>query len=105
MNKEYVDKAIEDFKQRITYEKDFCEYLYKEQTIRVLACKYAYYICNNPFISDAGYDIAERSWFIMGRALSYLKEDETSPCIDWDDKHLLAIEAIELANKLMRVKK
>jgi hypothetical protein len=81
-------------------EKDFCQSLYHDATVKLLAAKYAYYIACKPYLSDASYDGLEKSWYIMGRALELLKEDETSPCVDFDERHPLAKEAIELANRL-----
>lgn len=92
---------IAEFKKRMETELEFCEELFEDATIKLLACKYAYYECNNPYIKDYAYDLNEKSWYIMGRALGKLKEDETSPCIDWNSKHPLAEKAIILANKLM----
>lgn len=97
-------KGIVEFQERMKTELDFCEELYRYATVRLLACKYAYYICNNNFIEDYAYDIAEKGWYVMGRALGHLREEDTSPCIDFDEKHPLAQEGAELAKKLMRKK-
>jgi hypothetical protein len=96
-----VDAEIQAFKTRIETEREFCEELYQYATLRLLAAKYAYYVCSNPYLSDYAYDGLEQSWYIMGRALGYLKEDEHTPCVDFDEKHPNAEEAVELAKKLM----
>lgn len=99
-----MNERVEEFKKRIEIEKEFCEELYRHATVRLMACKYAYYICNNNFIDDIAYDLLEKSWYIMGLALGHLTEEDTSPCIDFDEKHPLAIEGKLLAEKLMRKK-
>jgi hypothetical protein len=96
------EQRVIDFKKRMETEMEFCEELFKDATVRLMACKYAYYIKNNNFIDDYAYDLEEKGWFAMGVALGHLKETETSPCIDFDEKHPLAQAGIELANKLMR---
>lgn len=93
-------ERIEDFKKLINEDKKYCEQLYHYATVRLMAHKYAYYVQSGNFISDDGYDCEEKSWYVMGRALGHLKEDEKSPCIDFDEKHPLAKEGIELAKKL-----
>lgn len=95
-----MNDKIEEFKLRIRVESEYCEELYRHATIRLLAHKYAYYVLNGHYIEDIGYDGEEKSWYVMGRALGYLKEDETSPCIDFDEKHPLAKEAIEYSKTL-----
>lgn len=95
-------QRMADFKLRIEEDRDFCESLYLDLTIRLMACKYAYYICNNNFIEDYAYDMDEKSWHMMGMALGHLTEEDTSPCIDFDEKHPQAEAGIKLAKKLMR---
>jgi hypothetical protein len=95
-----IDERIKEFQARFPTEKDFCEELYRDATIKLLAAKYAYYVLSQPYLKDITYDLMEKSWYVMGRALGHLKEDETTPCVDWDEKHPLANEAIELANRL-----
>lgn len=96
-----LNPRIEEFQNRIESEgREFCEELYRYATIRLLAHKYAYYVMNGHFISDGAYDGEEKSWYVMGRALGLLKEDETSPCVDFDTKHPLASEAITYAQTL-----
>jgi hypothetical protein len=92
--------SVEAFKERIKKERAYCEELYRWATIRLLAHKWAYYVCSRNYIEDIAYDGEERSWYMMGRALGLLKEDETSPCIDFDEKHPLANEAIKYAKTL-----
>ena len=99
-----INSRIDDFKKRMETELEFCEALFQCMTIRLLAAKYAYYVKSSPFMEDMAYDFAEKCWYIMGRALGHLKEDEISQCIDFDDNHLFAPEAIKEANKLMRSK-
>lgn len=96
---EYIKKSIEEFQERIKTEKDFCEELFREQTIRILAMKYEYYILNKTHFKDHVYDMGEKLWYIMGIALGNLKEDETSPCVGFDENHPLSKEAIKLAEK------
>jgi hypothetical protein len=90
-----INERIKEFKARIINEEDYCKELYTYATIRLLAAKYGYYIMSETFIEDKTYDIEEDSWYVMGRALDALKEDETSPCIGFDEQHPLAIEAIQ----------
>lgn len=98
-----VNKSIEEFKVRIEKDgKDFCQELFERATVRLMAHKYAYYVCHNNFVSDYAYDFEEKSWYVMGRALGFLKEDETSPCVDYDPKHPYAEEGRKLAERLMR---
>lgn len=95
-----VEERIEEFKVRMQTELEWCEELFRYATIRLLALKYAYYVQSRTIIEDIAYDGEEKSWFVMGRALGRLKEDETSPCVDFNEKHEYAKEAIELANIL-----
>jgi hypothetical protein len=95
-----IEERIEEFKKRIEIEPEFCRELFDHATVRLLCHKYAYYVLNKHFIEDIGYDLEEKSWFVMGRALGLLKEDETSPCIDFDPNHPKANEGIALANTL-----
>ncbi len=99
---EDIHMRIEEFKERMKTELEFCHELFRYATVRLLASKYAYYECSNSYEDDVAYDLGEKSWYVMGRALNVLTEDETSPCVDWDSRHPLANEAIELANRLMR---
>lgn len=96
-----IDKRIQEFKERIAVEPEFCAELFEYATLRLLASKYAYYILDNNFIKDVAYDLEEKDWYVMGRALGKLDEDETSPCLDFDYNHPMAEKAIELANKLV----
>nr|BFD64800.1 hypothetical protein BdHM001_34810 [Bdellovibrio sp. HM001] len=97
-----LQKRIDEFKERFQQERDFCEQLFQEATVRLMAAKYAYYVHSNPFIDDTAYDIAEKSWYVMGIALGHLKEEETSPCVDFDENHPKAKEGMALAKKLMK---
>lgn len=96
-----IEARIEAFKERVeTDGQKYCIYLFNLATIRLLAHKYAYYQLGGHFISDDGYDIEEQSWFVMGRALGLVAEDETSPCVGFDHNHPLAEAGKELASKL-----
>lgn len=75
--------------------------LFKYMTLRLMAAKYAYYILSEPYIKDYAYDDDERAWFALGRKLGLLKEDEISPCIDFDFKHPLAEDAKLLGTYLV----
>lgn len=97
-----IQKKIDFFKNRIISEPEFCLELFNNLTVRLLALKYAYYIKNEELVKDYSYDGSEKEWYAMGLALDLLKEDETSPCIDFDYKHPKAEEAIALAEKLLR---
>jgi|SRR5665213_2907856 len=90
----------EAFRKRMETELEWCHELFKYATIRLLALKYAYYVESRTIVEDLAYDMDEKSWFMMGRELGLLKEDETSPCIDFDPKHPYADEAIALAKTL-----
>lgn len=92
---------MEEFLKRIEEDREFCEELYRDATVRLLAHKYAYYVMCVHFIEDYAYDIFERNWHMMGMALGHLKQDETSPCIDFDLTHPLAKEGIALAKRLV----
>lgn len=97
-----VDEGIESFKKRMETELEFCKELFEDATIKVMAAKYAYYIESNPYKDDYSYDVLEKQWYIMGRALGLLTEEDTSPCIDFDEKHPMAKKGIALAKRLMR---
>lgn len=98
--KDEMDMKIEEFQNRAIKEFEFCHQLYRTATIRLLAAKYHYYVLNTTIMDDIAYDLCESSWYCMGIALGMLKEDETSPCIDFDHKHPLAQEGIALAKIL-----
>ena len=95
-----VEQRIEWFKVR--EDREFCEQLYKETTIRLLAFKYAYYVKGETLVKDQTYDNEEQSWYVMGAALGYLKEDETSPCVGWGSGHKWAKEAVQLAESFLK---
>lgn len=94
-----MHERIEAFKARMEVERAYCEGLFHWATVRLLAHKYAYYILGGYYITDDGYDIEERSWYVMGIALGLLKEDETSPCVGFDWKHPKARRALKLVAK------
>jgi hypothetical protein len=103
MNKNLTER-IENFKKRIEIDSlDFCLSLFEYSTTRLLAFKYAYYILSEELVKDQTYDAEEKSWYIMGRALDMIKEDETSPCIDFNFNHPLANDGIALAKTLLRL--
>ena len=97
-------KRIEETRSRIeTDGMEFLGTLFRYAEIRIMAAKYVYY--NHPkmvFMEDLQYDIEETNWYIIGRAIGALKEDETSPCIDWDPKQRFAPEAKCLGLRLMK---
>ncbi len=98
-----METRIKDFEKRIKRDGvDFCKSLFEHATIRLLAHKYAYYVESNPYIDDVAYDIEEKSWYVMGRALGLLDEDHTSPCVDFDPQHFFADKGRELAKELIR---
>lgn len=97
-----TEDGIAEFQKRMETELDFCHELFETATIRLMAAKYAYYVAHGHFMEDYAYDICEKGWYVMGRALGLLKEDETSPCLDFDEKHPKAAEGMALAKKLMR---
>jgi hypothetical protein len=94
----------EAFRKRMETELEWCHELFKYATIRLLALKYAYYVESRTIVEDVTYDGEEAGWFMMGSCLGLLKEDETSPCIDFDPKHPYADEAIALAKTLKEKK-
>lgn len=101
MSRPTQEEQIKAFQARFESERDWCEELFQDATVKLMACKYAYYVCNNPYNSDYWYDDLEAQWYMMGLALGHLKEGEHSPCIDFDEKHPMAQKGIELAKKLM----
>lgn len=97
-----IDERISAFQKRIETEPEYCLELFELATVQLMSAKYAYYVKSNPYIDDLGYDITEKSWYVMGRALGILDEDVTSPCIDWDETHPMAEKGIELYKRLKR---
>lgn len=94
---------IKDFEARAEQDPQFCAELFEYATVRLLAFKYAYYVLSGQIVHDKTYDAEEQSWYVMGRALKQLEKDETSPCIDWNNKHPLAEQGKLLAEKLLRL--
>jgi hypothetical protein len=93
-----LEERIKDFEARIEADgREFCLELFEHATVRLMAHKYAYYILSTEFIKDIAYDGEEKSWFVMGRALGLLKEDETSPCVDFDPHHPKAEAGVAMA--------
>ena len=88
------------FTARLVTERAFCEQLFRYATIRLLAHKWAYYVHSAHYTEDYAYDLEEQSWYMMGRVLGHLREDETSPCVDFNSAHPLADEAIAYAKTL-----
>lgn len=72
------------------------EKLFEKLTIELLSAKYAYYVKSRSYFSDYNYDMLEKSWEFLGKALN---REETSPCIDFDKNHPLASKAIEVYKK------
>lgn len=96
---------IKEFKERIAVDgREFCLELFNHATLRLLAHKYAYYVLNKPYIDDTTYDLEEKTWYVMGRALKEVEKGCHSPCVEFDKKHPLAKEAIRLAKNLARGK-
>jgi len=104
LSDEVTTLGIQRFQLRMETELEFCRSLYRNATVRLLCHKYAYYVLSEQTVKDVTYDLEERHWFQMGRALGVLREDETSPCVDFDPAHPLASEGISLAKKLLRIK-
>ena len=98
-----LEKSIADFKERIKEEPDFCQELCEYAELKLMALKYCYYVLNIEIEKDYAYDLQEKQWYIMGRALGYLNEEDFSPCVGWNPEHPLAEEAIVLAKKWARV--
>lgn len=95
------EERIKEFEKRIEEDgREFCQSLFEYATVRLICHKYAYYVLHVHFVEDIAYDGEEKSWFIMGRALGALRDDETSPCVDFDPTHPKANEGIALANSL-----
>lgn len=96
-------KLMEDyreFKLRTKEDPDYCLELFHYATVRLLAFKYAYYVLNKYIAEDIQYDGEEKCWYLMGRALKLLDKNETSPCVGFDAKHVLAQKGMELAISL-----
>lgn len=104
MNSEQIQVAIIAFKKRMETELDYCNELFHNSTIRLLAAKYDYYVLcrNETWMSDIGYDMTEQGWYVMGRALGLLEPDETSPCVGFDNNHPLAQQGKELCLKFTK---
>lgn len=74
---------------------------FEQLTIDLFCHKYLYYELNQPIISDYDYDMLERKWAKLGQELGLLSEDDTMPCIGFDEKHPMAAKGKEKAlNKL-----
>lgn len=104
LSDEYLKKSIKEFKERIKKEPEVCMRLFKHTEIHLMAMKYAYYVVGIPYVKDVTYDGVERSWYIMGRALGILNENETSPCVGFDENHKYAKRARLIAYKLRKRK-
>jgi hypothetical protein len=102
MTTEDSAQRIVEFQARMTEELDFCNELFDYATIRILAAKYCYYVLNKHVWDDAQYDGEEKSWYVMGRALGLLKEDETSPCVGFNADHPHAAAGMVQALKWKR---
>ena len=92
--------AKSSFSTLLADNRTYCEYLFKYATKTQLCHKYAYYVLSVQYVTDVAYDLAEKDWYFMGRALGVLDIDDISPCIDFDYKHKWAAEAIALSNTL-----
>lgn len=72
---------------------------FKNLTIQLMCHKYLYYELNNPVILDWDYDMLNREWLKLGQEIGVLTEDDTMPCIGFDEKHPLAAEGKITAEK------
>jgi NAD-dependent DNA ligase len=99
-----IEDRIEEFKSRVSSNPEFYQKLYEETTVRLLAFKYAYYILAETIVKDDFYDGLEQSWYVMGRGLGLLNEDETSPCVGFDENHPMAEQGIALAKHFLKIK-
>ncbi len=97
-----IERRISEFAKRCETEREFCLELFNNETVAILAAKYSYYERDCEFWEDMRYDIREKTWYIMGRALGILAEDETSPCVGFDYNQPLAGEVIKLEKRLRR---
>ena len=97
-----IEKNIAELKERVKdpSEWKYVYYMFRRQTVRVLAMKYCYYVLNKYWCHDDQYDAEEKTWYVMGRALGELKEEETSVCIDFDESHPMAKRAIFYAHAI-----
>lgn len=95
-----LESRITDFKLRMEIELDYCHHLFHYSTVRLLALKYWYYVKSETIVDDIAYDLEEKSWYVMGRALDLVDKEDISPCVDFDESHPLAEEAIQYANTL-----
>jgi hypothetical protein len=96
-----LDQRILAFCHRIHQDGlEFCEGLFRYATVRLLSHKYAYYVLDNPYVSDTTYDSEEQGWYVMGIALGSISRTDTSPCVGFDYNHPLANEGIELSLRL-----
>lgn len=75
--------------------------LFAWMTLRLMAHKYAYYICDTHYVKDVTYDLEEKDWYAFGRELGLLKEDETSPCVGFSYEHPMANDAEDLSKYYM----
>lgn len=91
-----IAEHVQDFKERAKNEPGYCQELFRYATVRLMAHKYGYYVASDPLVSDATYDVEEKGWYCMGLALGLLKDDETSPCVGFDDTHAMAKAGQEL---------
>jgi hypothetical protein len=74
--------------------------LFALMTIRLLGQKYVYYKIGDEIASDSQYDAEREGWHKFGLELGILTEDETDPCIDFDENHPLADVAIAWAKTI-----
>lgn len=100
-----IEDQIKEFEERIYRDGlDFCSELYEEAEIMLMAAKYAYHVSNKPIVSNEKYDLMEQAWYVMGRALGDLDEDENSPCVGWDSGQRSARAARDLAHRMIEAK-
>ena len=96
-----IEEDIELFIWRIIVNKDYCESLYREQTIYVLALRYFLYELGltSKFKLPDELTGAEMSWHIMGVALGHLKSYERTQGRGFNSDHELSDEGIKMADK------
>ena len=65
-------------------------------TVKLMICKYLYYIKDTNMMLDYEYDMLERRWHALGMQLNILTREDTSPCVGFNKNHPQAILATEL---------
>lgn len=105
---DYRKKILSDYKTlllRLKNEREYIEELFEYTTIRLICFKYAYYVSDKDLVNDNQYDIEEFNWYLIGRAIGKLRNDETTPCVGFDENHPMTKKGIELHDRLPAKKK